>query len=53
MSLCVSNKAGELTFAAAAAAPQTPPHDQTDGVLRRRGLTLCCRGNRALGRWRK
>lgn len=44
---------GELTFAAAAAAPQAPSDDQTDGVSRRRGLVLCCRGNRALGRWRK
>lgn len=46
-------RVGELTFTTAAAASQTPPDDQTDGVLRRRGLALCCRGNGALGRWRK
>lgn len=44
---------GGLTFAAAAAAPQTPSDDQTDGILRRRGPALCCQGNGALGRWRK
>lgn len=43
-----------LTFAAAAAAPQTPPDDQADGVLCGRGLALlCCRGDGILGRWRK
>lgn len=43
-----------LTFAAAAAASQTPPDDQADGVSCGRGLALlCCRGNRGLGRWRK
>lgn len=43
-----------LTFAAAAAAPQTPPDDKADGVSCGRGLALlCCRGNGVLGRWRK
>lgn len=43
-----------LTFAAAAAAPQTPPDNQADGVSCGRGLALlCCRGNGVLGRWRK
>lgn len=44
----------QLTFAAAAAAPQTPPDDQADGVSCGRGLALlCCRGNGVLGRRRK
>lgn len=42
-----------LTFTAAAAATQTPPDNQTDGILRGWGLALCYQGNRALGRWRK
>ncbi len=50
---CLCAKRGELTFTAAAAAPQTPSDDQTDGISRRRGLALCCRGNSALSRWRK
>lgn len=45
-------KEGELTFAAAAAASQTPSDNQANGIARW-GLTLCCQGNGALSRWRK
>lgn len=43
----------QLTFTTAAAAPQTPSDNQTDCVLRRGGLALCCQGDRAFSRWRK